>query len=72
MLPNVLCFMGLPEIGVIISVAVILFGTRAVMQNPFITKKQKTLWVLTIIILNWIGLLWYYYTFYIKDNNEKE
>ena len=72
MLPNVLCFVGLPEIGVIISVAVVLFGCSAVMQNPFITKKQKVVWVMTIIFLNWIGLLWYYYTYYIKDNDERE
>lgn len=58
---------GLPEFGFIISVAVILFGCTAVFQNPFISRGKKILWMLTIIILNWIGLLWYYYVYYIKD-----
>jgi|GEM_PF-53533 hypothetical protein len=70
MLPRILCFMGLPELGVIVSVAVLLFGGTAVMQNPMLTGKQKILWMLTIIVLNWIGLLWYYYTFYMKDKEE--
>ncbi len=61
---------ALPELGVIIGVAVIIFGCTAVMQNPFINKAQKVLWILTIIFLNWIGLLWYYYTFYIKNNDD--
>ncbi len=64
---NKLCLIGLPEIGFIISIAVILFGCTAVMQNPFISKGQRILWILTILFLNWIGLLWYYYTFYMKD-----
>ncbi len=58
-----------PEIGFIVSVGVIIFGWTAVMQNPFISKGQKILWILTILVLNWIGLLWYYYTFYIKNND---
>lgn len=62
---------GLPEFGVILSVAVILFGCTAVMQNPFISRGQKILWILTIVVLNWIGLLWYYYIFYIKQNDDK-
>lgn len=64
-----LCLIGLPEIGFIISVAVILFGCTAVMQNPFITKGKKFMWILTIVFLNWIGLLLYYYTYYMKDSN---
>lgn len=67
MIPQTLCLIGLPEAGFIIGVAVILFGCKAVSQNPFISKKQKILWMLTIVLLNWIGLLWYYYTYYMKD-----
>lgn len=68
MLSSVFCLIGLPELGFIISVAVILFGCTAVVQNPFISKGQKILWILTILVLNWIGLLWYYYIFYMKNN----
>ncbi len=62
------CWISLPEVGYIIGIAVILFGCTAVMQNPFISTGKKVLWVLTILVLNWIGLLWYYYTYYMKDN----
>ncbi|RHJ82710.1 hypothetical protein [Parabacteroides sp. AM08-6] len=67
MLPHTLCWISLPEIGVIAGVAVILFGCKAVSQNPFISRGQKILWMLTIVVLNWIGLLWYYYVYYMKD-----
>lgn len=70
MLSAVFCMIGLPEFGFIVWVAVLLFGIKAVSQNPFITKAQKFLWILTVLVLNWIGLLWYYYTFYMKDNKE--
>ncbi len=63
---------GLPELSIIISVAVIIFGCTAVMQNPFISRGQKILWMLTILVLNWIGFLWYYYTFYIKNNGNEQ
>ena len=63
---------GLPELSIIISVAVIIFGCTAVMQNPFISRRQKILWMLTILVLNWIGFLWYYYTFYIKNNGNEQ
>ncbi len=63
---------GLPELSIIISVAVIIFGCTAVMQNPFISRGQKILWMLTIFVLNWIGFLWYYYTFYIKNNGNEQ
>lgn len=66
---NRVLMISLPEIGIIAGVAVILFGCKAVSQNPFISKRQKAVWVLTILLLNWIGLLWYYYTFYIKNND---
>jgi hypothetical protein len=66
----IFCLIGLPEFGLIVGIAVILFGCKAVSQNPFITKKQKILWMLTIIVLNWIGLLWYYYTFYMKEDDK--
>lgn len=66
-----LAFIGLPEIGYIVGIAVILFGCKAVSQNPFISKKQKVLWMLTIVVLNWIGLLWYYYIYYIRNNEEE-
>lgn len=59
----VLAFIGIPELGMIAGIAVILFGCKAVSQNPFIDRKQKLLWMLTIVVLNWIGLLWYYYVF---------
>lgn len=62
------CWISLPEIGYIIGIAVILFGCTAVMQNPFISTGKKILWILTILVLNWIGLLGYYYTYYMKDN----
>lgn len=65
-----LAFIGLPELGFIIGITIILFGCKAVSQNPFISKKQKLLWMLTIIVLNWIGLLWYYYIFYMKDDEK--
>lgn len=67
---STLCMISLPEIGYIIGVAVILFGCTAVFQNPFISTGQKVLWILTILVLNWVGLLWYYYTYYIKDNKK--
>lgn len=66
----VLAFIGIPELGMITGIAVILFGCKAVSQNPFIDRKQKLLWMLTIIVLNWIGLLWYYYVFYMRNNEE--
>ena len=66
MMPAIVCLIGLPEMGYIVGIAIILFGCKAVSQNPFINKKQKILWMLTIVFLNWIGLLWYYYTFYMK------
>lgn len=66
---HTLCLIGLPEFGIIVSVAVILFGCKAVSQNPFISKGQKILWMLTIVVLNWIGLLWYYYTYYMKGKD---
>lgn len=59
----VLAFIGIPELGMIAGIAVILFGCKAVSQNPFIDRKQKLLWMLTIVVLNWVGLLWYYYVF---------
>ncbi len=62
-----LCWISLPEIGYIVGVAVILFGCKVVSQNPFISRKQKIVWMLTIIGLNWVGLLWYYYIFYVKE-----
>lgn len=66
----VLAFIGIPELGMIAAIAVILFGCKAVSQNPFIDRKQKLLWMLTIVVLNWIGLLWYYYVFYMRNNEE--
>lgn len=66
-MPAIVCLIGLPEMGYIVGIAIILFGCKAVSQNPFINKKQKILWMLTIVFLNWIGLLWYYYTFYMKN-----
>ena len=39
-------------------------------QNPFISRRQKLLWMLTIVLLNWIGLLWYYYIYYMRDSND--
>ena len=55
MIPQIICWISLPEIGYIVGIAVILFGCKAVSQNPFISKKQKILWMLTILFLNWIG-----------------
>ena len=66
----VLAFIGIPELGMKAGIAVILFGCKAVSQNPFIDRKQKLLWMLTIVVLNWIGLLWYYYVFYMRNNEE--
>lgn len=66
----VLAFIGIPELGMIAGIAGILFGCKAVSQNPFIDRKQKLLWMLTIVVLNWIGLLWYYYVFYMRNNEE--
>ncbi|MBS7342569.1 MAG: hypothetical protein KIH02_05455 [Parabacteroides sp.] len=70
MFSPVLAFIGIPELGMIAGIAVILFGCKAVSQNPFIDRKQKLLWMLTIVVLNWIGLLWYYYVFYMRNNEE--
>lgn len=70
MIPSIFCLIGLPEVGYIIGIAVILFGCTAVMQNPFIGMGQKILWILTILVLNWIGLLWYYYVFYMKGDKK--
>ena len=52
-----LCLIGLPEVGYIAGIAVLIFGITAVRQNPFISRGQKILWILTIVVLNWIGLL---------------
>ena len=52
MIPQIICWISLPEIGYIVGIAVILFGCKAVSQNPFISKKQKILWMLTILFLN--------------------
>lgn len=65
---NNICFISLPEIGYIIGISVIIFGCTAVLQNPFINAGKKILWILTILILNWIGLIWYYYTYYYKNS----
>jgi hypothetical protein len=65
-----LCLISIREIGFILYIAVILFGIKAVTQNPFINNAKKTMWIITILVLNWIGLLWYYYTYYIKDSTE--
>ena len=62
------CLIGLPEVGFIACIAGLIFGITAVRQNPFISRGQKILWILTIVVLNWIGLLLYYYTYYIKKN----
>lgn len=70
MISQIFCLIGLPEIGYIIAVAVIIFGCTAVLQNPFIGTGQKILWILTILVLNWIGLLWYYYIYYMKEKKE--
>lgn len=64
------CMIGLPEFGVIVWIAVLLFGVKAVSQNPAISRGQKALWILTLIVFNWVGLLWYYYMFYVKDKEE--
>lgn len=63
---NLLGWIAFTEIGYIIGIAVLVFGITAVWQNPFITLWQKIAWIATILILNWIGLLLYYYTFYMK------
>lgn len=68
---HILGLIGLPEIGFIVAVAVVIFGCTAVMQNPFIDRKRKALWVATILLLNWIGLLFYYYTYYMNNENEE-
>ena len=65
-----LTLISLPEFGVIAGVAVVLFGCKAVSQNPFISRRQKLLWMHTIVMLNWIGLLWYYYIYYMRDSND--
>ncbi len=67
MVATILCRIGLGELGLIISVAVLLFGCTAVIQNPMLNRKQKVLWFATILVLNWIGLLFYYYMFYVKE-----
>lgn len=63
-----LCWISFTEIGFIFGIAVVLFGCKAVLQNPFIGRGQKIVWMLTILILNWIGLLWYYYVYYYKNS----
>ncbi|MCD8471613.1 MAG: hypothetical protein LRY33_03465, partial [Parabacteroides chartae] len=67
-----LALIGLPEIGYIIAIASVIFGVTAVLQNPFISKGQKGLWILTILALNWIGLLWYYYVFTSRISNKRQ
>ncbi len=63
---NLLGWIAFSEIGYILGIAVLVFGITAVWQNPFITLWQKIAWITTILLLNWIGLLLYYYTFYMK------
>lgn len=70
MVSQLLCWISLPEIGYIIGIAVIIFGCTAVLQNPFIGTGQKIVWILLILALNWIGLLWYYYIYYVKDRKD--
>lgn len=62
------CWISFSEIGYIIAIATILFGVTAVLQNPFIGKWSKLGWIFTILMLNWIGLLLYYFKYYVKDN----
>ncbi|MCS2891086.1 hypothetical protein [Parabacteroides faecis] len=38
---HTLCLISLPEIGFIVGIAVILFGCKAVMQNPFISRGAE-------------------------------
>ena len=35
MIPQIICWISLPEIGYIVGIAVILFGCKAVSQKPF-------------------------------------
>ena len=70
MITPTLCFIGLIEVGYIVGIATLIFGITAVAQNPFIDGRKKVLWIATILLLNWIGFLWYYYTYYVKDNKE--
>lgn len=63
-----LCWISFTEIGFIVGIAVVLFGCKAVLQNPFISRGQKIVWMFTILVLNWIGLLWYYYVYYYKNS----
>ena len=67
---HTLCLISLPEAGIIVGIAVIsaIFAQPDI-TNPFISRGQKIVWILIIIVLNWIGLLWYYYTYYMKNKD---
>ena len=68
MIPQIICWISLPEIGYIVGIAVILFGCKGRIDKTLSSVRNKMiLWMLTILFLNWIGLLWYYYTFYMKE-----
>jgi hypothetical protein len=63
--------LGLPELGVILWITILLFCIKA-FRKSVITRTQKIVWMLTIFVLNWIGLLWYYIHFlYMNDKKER-
>lgn len=66
---NTLLMISLPEIGFIVAIVSIYLGVTAVLQNPFLPVAKKILWIILILLTNWIGLLIYYFTFYMKKSN---
>ena len=66
-----LCLIGLPEVGYIAGIAVLIFGITAVRQNPFISRGQKILWILTLVVLDWIACCCIYYTYPLRRSGMK-
>ena len=44
------CLISFPEIGFIVWVAVLIFGCKAVFQNPFISRKEKMFWLVLYVL----------------------
>lgn len=66
---NILLMISFTEIGFIVAIVSIYLGVTAVLQNPFLPVVKKILWIVLILLTNWIGLLVYYFTFYVKKSN---
>lgn len=58
----------LPLFYFIILICILLFGGSAILKKQEITKRNKIIWYLIIILLNFIGLIFCYLYFQDKKN----